>query len=130
MTKVLFVGNGINNIGKAAAYTWGDLIRELIAFSMKGSGNPAVRKIDISPEKPFHLLYEEIIAKACCSPVLSEGQIKDFIAAKASKLPSNAIYDRIGKMRFENIVTTNYEDLLVRALGGPTNAENQGVVQE
>lgn len=130
MAKVLFVGNGINNIGEAAPYTWGDLIRDLIAFAATSSGNSAVRKIEVSPDKPFHLLYEEIIAKSCCSPALTEAQVKDFIAAQVGLLEMNKIYAQIADMRLSNIVTTNYENLLVRARGGAVDVENEGVIQE
>lgn len=130
MAKVLFIGNGINNIGHAAAYTWKDLLDDLIAFAARESGNRAVRKIDLLSDKPFHLLYEEIIGTACRGPTPSEIQLKEFIASKASLLPTNDVYTRIGAMGLTDLITTNYEPLLAQACGGEPNLPNNGVVKE
>lgn len=130
MARVLFIGNGVNNVGPST-YTWGDLIDDVIEFAAKRSGNRNVRKITTAREKPFHLLYEEIVAKACCTPALGEFALKTFIGEKASQLATNSIYTAIGKLKVADIITTNYEDLLVKAFGGKVAiVENRGCVKE
>ena len=116
MPKTLFVGNGINNVAKAAVYTWADLLRDLIDFAARESSNRAIRKIDLSQDKPFHLLYEEIIGTACCGPRPTEIEIKEFIASKAADLPTNEIYTRIGDLRFRDVITTNAPSLVRAAM--------------
>lgn len=130
MAKALFLGNGINNVDKTAAYTWKDLLKDLIDFAATQSGNRAVRKIDLKSDKPFHLLYEEIIGTACCGPRPSETALKEFIASKAEMLPTNEIYTRIGALGLSDLITTNYEPLLAQACGGEPDLPNSGVVKE
>lgn len=130
MAKVLFLGNGINNVDQAAGYTWKDLLKDLIDFAARQSGNRAVRKIDLESDKPFHLLYEEIIGMACCGPQPTEIELKEFIAAKAERLPTNEIYTRIGALGVSDLITTNYEPLLIQAFGGEADLTNHGVVKE
>lgn len=130
MEKTLLLGNGINNVGHSP-YSWARLIRELIDFAARGSKVPAVRRISLEGGKPFTLLYEELIAIACCSERLDEARIKDFIAEKSTYLVSNPVYEAIGKLGIGHVLTTNYEGLLVEAFGGDFDgAPNEGVVNE
>ncbi len=121
--QVLLLGNGINNI--ASEYKWLDLVNDLIDFV------GATKHIRIA-HKPFPLLYEEIVAHAIKEKRIAEAEIKEFIADKISQFRPNEIHQHIIELRFENLLTTNYDYTLEMASGIPENKTpaNAGVVKE
>lgn len=124
MTRhIILVGNGINNI--QSAYTWGDLVNDLIDFV------GATKHIRIAG-KPFPLLYEEIVAHAVKEKHIAESEIKEFIAKRITEFRPNAIHQHIIELRLENLLTTNYDYTLEMASGFPENKTpvNAGVIKE
>ena len=130
MPKALLVGNGINNV-EAKAYRWGDLVRDLVDYAARESGRRMVRRIRQTADKPFTLLYEELVAVACCDDGIDESSIKQFIAEQSVLLHPNEIYGQIAQLAPDHLLTTNYEGLLVDAVGGDyATAPNEGVLHE
>lgn len=120
--KVLLVGNGINSI--TAGYKWEDLIRELIKFV-------GATKIIQQINKPFPLLYEEIVLKALSKKLKKEKEVKQFISSHLATLPTNEIHKEITKMGLHSILTTNYDYCIESALGKKNNEiKNLGVITE
>jgi hypothetical protein len=107
-SKVLLIGNGINNIDNP--YTWSDLVRDLIAY-VGGAGH--IRTGD----KPFPLLYEEIFSRWARDQRREESEIKDRVAALISKFEPNEIHRRIMGLGLKNVLTTNYDYTLEMATG-------------
>jgi hypothetical protein len=123
MKQVLLVGNGINNI--ASEYKWQDLIADLVRFVN------ATRYIHPA-NKPFPLLYEEIVAYAVKRCQMPESDIKKFIAHKIAQFRPNEIHQHIIALGCEHILTTNYDYTLEMACGIPEHRTpvNCGVVKE
>lgn len=121
-SKVLLVGNGINNVSNKLA--WRQLIQDLIAY-IGAAGQIEIRN------KPFPLLYEEIFIEAVKYREFSEKEIKEFIAEKVSGLKRSPIHDEIIKLNFQNILTTNYDYNLEKVKIKDTSyMRNEGVVSE
>jgi hypothetical protein len=130
MAKALLLGNGINNVG-AHAYTWKTLIASLINHAAAQSGVAQAGSIELAVGKPFPLLYEEIVAKACCTSTFTESDVKDFIAESSILLASNPVYEEVRSLRLAHVLTTNYEGLLVDSIGGDfASSQNQGLIKE
>ena len=120
--NVLLVGNGINNIQRS--YRWGDLINQLIGF-IGATGQIS------TDNKPFPLLYEEIVVEAVMNRGIREKDIKGFIAQEIGKLESNEVHMRIFEMKWKHILTTNYDFTLERVLTNQTKKlSNHGAVKE
>lgn len=119
---VFLIGNGINNIN--TTYTWYDLIEDLIKYiGAKGQINTV--------NKPFPLLYEEIVANAIRKKNISETDIKQFIAGQITKLQPNEIHRRIIASGIQHILTTNYDFTLEQLLTPQTEQlKNEGAVKE
>ncbi len=120
---VLLIGNGINNI--ASQYKWKDLVDELI----RAVG--ATRRIRLG-NKPFPLLYEEIVAHAVRERGKPESEIKSFIADRVSRFLPNEIHARIMRLGAKHILTTNYDHTLEMADSAQDSRgfRNAGVVKE
>jgi len=106
-SPVLLVGNGPNQLD--GGYSWRDLIRRLREFV--GSGEMAPH----DEEKPFPLLYEELVLQGYNHHSLSEEQIKYFICQEIQNFKPNEIHTRLVKMNIEHILTTNYDHALEKA---------------
>ncbi len=122
-SKVLLIGNGINNI--ESQYTWSDLVRDLIAYV------GATRHIRAG-DKPFPLLYEEIFAHWVRDRRREESEIKERVAALTEKFQPNDIHRRIMGLGLKNILTTNYDYTLEMAAGLESKdiPLNSGIVKE
>jgi hypothetical protein len=122
-SKVLLIGNGINNIDNP--YTWGDLVEDLIAF-VGAAGRIRTK------DKPFPLLYEEIVAHGVRDKHLKEVEIKTYVAERIEKFQPNDIHRRIMRLGLKNILTTNYDYTLEMASGleDQSALSNTGVVKE
>lgn len=120
---VLLIGNGINNV--TSEYQWGDLVKDLIQRVDERS------RLRIA-NKPFPLLYEEIVAHAVREKNIREAQIKNFIAEKIAQFRPNEIHQHIVELRLDDLLTTNYDYTLEMASGIPENRTpvNAGVVKE
>lgn len=119
--KALLVGNDINNI--VPGYAWGDLLDELIEFV--GAKGRITRM-----NGQFPLFYEEIWAHAGKAN-RSELEIKQFIAEKIKAIEPNGIHHGLVELGCTDILTTNYDYSLERALREPLGAlKNEGVVTE
>lgn len=121
--KVLLVGNGINNI--ASEYKWGDLVDDLVEFV---NANDRIKK----GNKPFPLLYEEIVAHAVKERGKKESQIKKYIADRIAAFQPNDVHRRIVSMKLAGLLTTNYDYTLELAAGIDDQRAlvNSGVIQE
>lgn len=98
--SILLLGNGANRIHNS--YSWENLLRELIDY-VDASETILVK------DKPFPLLYEEIVLRSRANEDRKEDNIKKYIADLSAKLNPNIIHSRIMRMGFENILTTNYD---------------------
>jgi len=120
--KVFLIGNGINNID--TMYTWSQLIEDLIDHI------GATGQIQ-TENKPFPLLYEEIIAEAVKKRKFKENGIKEFIAEKINSLQPNSLHRQILDMGVKNILTTNYDFTFEKLLTDDIKSlKNEGIVKE
>lgn len=121
-SAVLLVGNDINNLSKG--YSWNDLLNDLISFV---GARDKIRPLG----EQFPLFYEEIWAFAGSRGKVTEADVKEYIASKVIKIPQNDLHSKIATLPFENILTTNYEFTLEKALSGDSpSVSNLGIIQE
>lgn len=121
-SKVLLVGNGINNVSNRIA--WRQLIEGLI-IHIGAEGQIEIRN------KPFPLLYDEIFIEAIKFKKYKEEDIKEFIAKDVSELKKSKIHKEIIKLDFHDILTTNYDyNLEKEKIQDITNPKNEGIVIE
>lgn len=99
MNRVLLIGNAINNINNSTS--WENLLKRIV----KVSGN----NINVSKEKPFPLLYEEIYLKALKSSNIDEDELKSKIAEIISEIEPNEIHDELLALNIRDYITTNYD---------------------
>jgi hypothetical protein len=104
---VLLVGNGINNI--EGNNTWKDVISDLVAFI----GATGQIKVE---DKPFPLLYEEIMVESVKNNRKTESQVKAYIADTLRIFRKNAIHERIAIRWPGDILTTNYDYTIENAI--------------
>lgn len=123
MTKVLLIGNDINNINNSKS--WEDLLKRIV----KISGN----NINVSTEKPFPLLYEEIYLKALKSKNIDEDELKSKIAEIISEIEPNEIHYDLLNLDVNDYITTNYDYVLQKRLLGNRSTDiikNKGLIKE
>lgn len=119
---VFLIGNGINNIN--TSYTWHKLLDDLIKYT----GAKGQIQID---NKPFPLLYEEIVAQAIRKNKVPEIEIKQFIIEQICKLKANEVHQQIIGSGVQHILTTNYDFTLEQVLTDQTDLlKNEGAVKE
>ena len=119
--KVILVGNGINRINNS--YSWDDLIDNLIShIGAEGQIN--------KNNKPFPLLYEEIVIEAIKNRGIQETEIKKLIAKEISKLEENQIHKKIADSNVDNIITTNYDFTLENSINTRSEKKDKGVIQQ
>lgn len=118
---VLLLGNGLNNL--SPGYSWKDLTRDL--SEMAGYGELSL------DGKPFPLVYEQLIVRALRSGRCSERDLKERIADRVRRLEVNDLHRDFVAMAGDEIITTNYDTVLERALGWTGGRiVNEGVVPE
>jgi hypothetical protein len=101
---VLLIGNGPNQLGGVSS--WKKLLDNLRKFV--GAEEGVYDKY-----KPFPLLYEELFLKGTEKNfLLQEEDIKKFICDEAKLLQPNSIHQRLAKLGFGDILTTNYDHTL------------------
>ena len=104
--SVLLLGNGVNRIHNT--YSWENLLRELVDYADKS-------ETILIKDKPFPLLYEEIVLRSKLHSGKKEEEIKKHIAELSAKLNPNNIHRSIMLSGFTNILTTNYDYTLENA---------------
>lgn len=125
MKKVVFVGNGINNIYETNPHSWENILSKIVGISEKD--------ITITKEKPFPLLYEEIYLKTLKAKGIKENVLKDKIATLIEEIEPNSIHQDLINLNFENYITTNYDYSLEKVLLKDSEInliKNNGIVQE
>lgn len=119
--KVILAGNGINRINNS--FSWSDLIDNLISFiGAEGQIN--------KDNKPFPLLYEEIVIEAMKNRGIEEKEVKKFIATETSKLHQNSIHEEIAKSNVSNILTANYDFTLENAIKKSAETSDKGKIKQ
>ncbi len=124
MSKIILFGNDINNTNNATT-SWKELLKQII----KTSGN----NIDISDEKPFPLLYEEIYLKSLKKNKIKEDELKLQIAQIIGKIQPNEIHGELLKLDCRNYITTNYDYVLQKVLlqsKSTDTLQNKGLIKE
>jgi hypothetical protein len=102
--KVILAGNGVNRVDQNES--WESLLNSLIDLT----GN----NIQLN-EKPFPLLYEEILMTLQKSKTKTEDDLLDIIIEKIRKIQINEIHQKITEI-FDVILTTNYDYTFEKAL--------------
>ena len=120
MKEVLLIGNGINNITNG--YNWKNLIKSLIKKFCNGEIN--------YEEKPFPLLYEEILAYSLRKGTGDENELKTFICKEIAQIEQNKCHNLIHEVKAENILTTNYDYIIEKVIDGNITHTNAGRVDE
>lgn len=123
MNKVLLIGNDINNIHNST--NWEELLRCISDYC----GN----SINITSEKPFPLLYEEICLKGLRSGNITEVELKLKIAEIINKIEPNEIHDELLSLDVNDSITTNYDYGLQKSIIGNQSIDilkNKGAIRE
>jgi len=103
---VLLLGNGINRISKN--YSWEALVDELIDTF----GFNDIKKRN----KPFPLLYEEILSKSIKhQQAKKEDELLEFIADKIDHIETSE-YHNMALNKYTTIMTTNYDYALENSI--------------
>jgi len=97
----LFIGNGINRLTKG--YSWFRLLKNLI--NQLGKSNT----IQYQKEKPFTLLFEELVTRAVKFRHMKEIDLKSKIAKSINQIQYNAFHKKLMELNFSHILTTNYD---------------------
>lgn len=119
--KVILVGNGINRISNN--HSWDDLINNLISFiGAEGQINKR--------NKPFPLLYEEIVIEAMKNRGIEEMEVKKFIAKEIVKLNQNNIHRTLANVNIENILTTNYDFTIENSIKSSIDIKDKGIIKQ
>ncbi|WP_018341538.1 SIR2 family protein [Cytophaga aurantiaca] len=119
---VFLIGNDINNA--TASYSWENLLKDLTKFT-------GLKALPNMLNKPFPLVYEEIILKTLAEGKVQENDLKKFIASKIALLKPNSIHHAIASMGVQHIFTTNYDSTLEEAVNGSVKKiHNIGSVKE
>lgn len=116
MQKTILIGNSINLMSEG--YSWRDLLTGLIEYIGK---SPAIK---FKREKPFTLLYQEILIRANRYTPHREKELKSFIIKSLEKIKHNDYHKKYVELGFKNILTTNYDYNLESSLEAEFNSAN------
>lgn len=111
--KTLFIGNGINYLNNNN-YSWENLLKDLIQYVGKDT------YININ-QKPFPLLFEEIVLRGYKFSKITENDILDEVIKKMQSFKSNDTHHQIINSSIDNIITTNYDYNIENAAGLKVN---------
>ncbi len=121
--KAILLGNGANRCSGGPC--WGKLVRDLWQDADLGvpySGNR---------EKPFPLVYEEIVLRSLHRQSGDEKRIKRKIAELSSDMQSDVIHREIMAADADELLTTNYDQALEMAVGlDARDLKNDGYIRE
>lgn len=107
--SALLIGNSPNRLSQG--YSWEDLLKELVKSVPKST------EVQHAHEKPFPLLYEEILAHIRRRSRRNEKDIKERIVALLGKVQPNPIHELFSSLGVTNILTTNYDYNIEHASG-------------
>jgi SIR2-like protein len=111
MAISLLMGNGINRLTNREA-SWEHVLQALVAM------NPTHSGLEFVKQKPFALIYEEILlARTTPKTQADEHGMKKRIAEVVGALSSNDFHRRIIKSGTKHILTTNYDYGFEKASG-------------
>jgi hypothetical protein len=109
MAISLLIGNGINRLSNEEA-AWEDVLRRL------SEGNPIGRELEHVKQKPFALLYEEILlARSSRTGKVDDFGAKKRIADLVDAFRPNSFHQRLMSAPVRHVLTTNYDYTLERA---------------
>lgn len=107
---VLLLGNGINYLSKNSM-SWTQLLKELATEVRQ------TNIMDLVDDKPFTLIYEEIVLRSKAQGISDEIAIKRKVAGLLTEIGFNEFHNAIIGSRFSQVITTNYDYSLERAHG-------------
>jgi hypothetical protein len=113
----LLIGNGINNLS-LPSLSWQDLLGDLIVSINK-------ENVINLEKKPFLHVYEEIYTRALKYTESNENILKNKIVDSTKRIARNNYHDVILDLRFENILTTNYDYNLSPDVSGSKTKETK-----
>lgn len=108
-------GNGINRTNNnnrdnnRDKYEWGNLLEDL-------NKEFAYGEIQNLRRKQFPFVYDEIVNYSVRNSHKNEKEIKEFIQKGLNNLKINSRYDKLAKLRCNEILTTNYDYLFEKGL--------------
>lgn len=105
--KVLFIGNGINNLNNKES--WENILRKL---SEKAGNLDDIDEL----KREFPLGYENLLLHGMRHKQVSEIDLKHIIAENVIKIVPNEIHERINGIKPFHIITTNYDYVLENGL--------------
>lgn len=121
---VLLIGNNIND-----SQTWQELLSEVVHYLFDSDGQ--VKEIGDPRRKPLPLFYEEILLRSPNLHNQSETNLRNFIANHIDEIKPNEIHRIIMRSGFRDIMTTNYEYSLERAIAkSDFDLTNLGYIKE
>ena len=114
--KSLLIGNSVNLL--TTGHSWRNLLNELIKFVGK---QEAIR---FAMEKPFTLLYQEILIRAIRYTTHREKELKGKIIESLELIKHNDFHKEYMDVGFKNILTTNYDYNLEKSISFPFESDN------
>jgi len=105
MGKILFLGNGLNQVS-SGGLSWSDLLNKM-QIELLGESDKL-----INAEKPFTLWFEEFIARSNDDV----NTLKSNFIKKLGEIQPNTLHGLALNSGIENIITTNYDYCLERAI--------------
>ncbi len=117
ISKTLLVGNGINYLS-SNSITWKELLKNLTEIV----GNEDIYKL--IDEKPFTLVYEEIVLNSNPKYKFKESTIKQSVAALVNEIGYNDFHSKVMRSDFPHIITTNYDYSFQNSLNSKSKESN------
>ena len=104
-------GNGINRTVNTIEdrYKWENLLNDLNEWF-------ANNRVSNIKDKPFPMVYDEIVNYSLRNGNSNESYVKSFIKSKIDKIRPNNRYSILERVRNSEILTTNYDYLIENAL--------------
>ncbi len=102
MSKCLMIGNGINLLS-GNGQSWIHVLEELAKQAED------VEIMELSDQKPFSLIYEEISVRSKRFKNKNEIELKKHVASLVSGIKPNDYHKKIIESNTKNIITTNYD---------------------
>ena len=121
--KVLLGGNGPNR-GRPG-YAWRALLKAL------GSVTSTTEPFQFDFGKPFPMIFEELYLHGARTSGVTEAQLKSLTAKHIGQIAPGAAHQRAVGLKFNHILTTNYDLALEEAVGGKNGTpKNEAPVKE
>lgn len=120
--NVLFLGNGINNVYNGKDESWESLLKKLCE---KYNVDYQITKV-----LPLPLLFEHIISFNFRKNDKVEIEAKQFIADYLMKFYPENLHKLIASLDFNNIITSNYDLTIEKAMSKNSKFHNLGEIKE